>query len=540
MRRFSPLIILLSCLGLGAPAALAAQAATRDQTILFVTGQEPATPIPTLLRSNVVARDVSELLFLPLARLGPGGVTSDDKGFEPVLAKRWTRRDSLTLVFELDPRARWQDGVPVTARDAALALNLARDSTVDASRALLLRRVASATAEDDRHLVVRFRESYDEQLYDAVYHVSPLPAHLVDTIPPGALSRSAFASAPVGNGPYRWVRRVPGQQVDLEASPDFFLGTPGPKRVTILIARDAEARLNLLLSGGADAASALGPLANISRVQAAPTLAVYPVPTLSVAYILFNQRDPADRARPHPILSDRDVRAAIVMALDLPAMVRATFGTWAEVPYGPVPQLLWIRKPGFRPPAANPAGARALLAARGWRDTDGDGVLDKGGRPLVLGLNFPAQSAPRGQLALLVQEQLRQVGIKIEVNRIDGPVWQERRDKGEFDLDFGNATMDPSPAGLVQSWSCAGRGGSNVASYCNPAVDSLLARAQHDRKNALSLYRRAVETIVNDAAAVFVYSTTDPFTVARRVRQVEIPAAYPLAALWRWDPGPAH
>lgn len=537
MRRVSLLFAILFLASLAVPSTGRAQSATRAQTIIYVTGQEPATPIPTLLQGNVAARDVSELIFLPLARLGPNNMTVGDKGFEPVLARSWSRRDAVTLVFELDPRGRWQDGVPVTARDAALALNLARDSTVDPSRALLLRRVASATAEGNGRLVVRFREAYDEQLYDAVYHVSPLPAHLVDTIPVGALAKSAFASAPVGNGPYRWVRRVPGQQIDLEANDAFFLGRPGPRRVTILIARDQEARLNLLLSGGADAAAVLGAVANIARVQAVPSLTIYPVPTLSVAYILFNQRDPTDLTRPHPILADRDVRAAIAMALDVTAMVRATFGTWAEVPIGPVPQLSWIRDPSAKPPAPNPARARALLAARGWRDTDGDGILEKNGRPLALGLNYPVQSAPRGQVALLVQEQLRQVGIRIDINRIDGPVWQERRSKGDFDLDFGNATMDPSPSGLVQSWSCAGRGGSNVAYYCNPAVDSLLDRALYDRKNALKLYRQAVRTIVDDAAAVFVYSTTDPFTVATRVKKVEVPAAYPLAALWRWNPG---
>ena len=205
-----------------------------------------------------------------------------------------------------------------------------------------------------------------------------------------------------------------------------------------------------------------------------------------MSYLSFNQRDPANLDRPHPILSDPDVRAAIVKALDRRAMVEATFGPWAAVPEGPVPQLSWIRDPAFRPAPADPAGARALLRARGWIDTDGDGILDKDGKPLALGLNFPGQSAPRGQMALQVQEQLRQVGIRIDLNRLDFPVWSERRDRGNFDIDFANATMDPSPAGLVQSWSCAGRGGANKAYYCDPTVDSLLAQAlRAPRKEAL-------------------------------------------------------
>jgi len=536
-RILRPALLVASASALAAP-AVAAQSPERTQTVVIAVTQDPVSPIPTLLGGRASNRDVSELLFLPLARLGPGGVTIGDKGFVPQLARSWTRRDPLTLVFEMDPRARWHDGAPVTARDAALALNLARDPAVDASRALLLRRIASATAEDDRHLVVRFTEAYDEQLYDVIFHVSPLPAHLVDSIPRGQLATSAYAAHPVGSGPYRWARRVPGQQLDLVANDAFFLGKPGPRRVTVLPVREMESILNLLVSEVADVTPTLGTLANIQRVSAEKRVTIYPLPSYVVGSILFNQRDPADLSRPHPILADAAVRRAIVMALDIPAMVRATFGDWAVVPYGPVPQLSWVRDPSAHLPPPDPASARALLRSRGWSDSDGDGILDRHGKPLTLGLSYPAQNAARGQMALLVQEQLRQVGVRIEVNRLDGPVWLERRGQGLFDLDFGSATMDPSPSGMAQSWSCAGRGGSNVAWFCDPGVDSLLQAAQHDRKHARDIYREAAQAIVNAAAAIFMFSPTEPFTVASRIRGVDVDPTYPYAALWRWRPGP--
>ncbi len=523
---------------LAATSAAGGQAASRQETVVIAMGREAATPIPTLIRGNAAAQDISALLFLPLALLGPNNITVGDKDFVPQLARSWKRRDSLTLVFEMDPRAHWHDGVPVTARDAALALNLARDSSVSANTGLLLRRIKSVTAEDPQHLAVRFTEAYDEQLYDVIYHVSPLPAHLIDTIPKGGLVNSAYASAPVGNGPYRWSRRVPGQQLDLVANDQFFLGKPGPRRVTILIASDPEARLNLLLSGAGDVLQTLGTTSEAARVQADKRLAIYPTPSFGVGYLLFNQRDPTDLSRPHPILADRDMRAAIQMALDIPAIVEATFGDWASVPVGPVPELFWIRDPTARPSRQNTTGALALLKARGWFDTDGDGYLDRDGKPLALSISFPASSTPRAQIALLAQEQLRHIGIKIELNRLEGSVWNERRNLGNFDIDFGQATLDPSPYGLMQSWGCAGRGGSNVAYFCDPAVDSLLGAALTSRKDALAIYRQAVRTLVADAPAVFVYSQTLPFTVSRRIRRVEVNPTYLYSALWRWNPGP--
>lgn len=538
MRRPLPSAALsLLVLFVAAPAA-SGQTAARQETVVIAMGREPSTPIPTLIRGSAASQDVSTLLFLPLAELGPNNITVGDKDFVPALARSWKRRDSLTLVFEMDPRARWHDGAPVTARDAALALDLARDSTVSAATALLLRRIASVTAEDPQHLVVRFTEAYDEQFYDVIWQVSPLPAHLLDTIPRGQLLNSAYAAAPVGNGPYRWSRRIPGQQLDLVANDAFFLGKPGPRRVTILTVTDPEPRMNLMLSGGADVLQTLGSSTDISRVQADKQLAIYPTPSFGVGYLLFNQRDPADLSRPHPILADRDVRAAIEMALDVPAIVEATFGDWAGVPVGPVPDLSWIRDPGARPPHQNTTGALALLKARGWFDSDGDGYLDRNGTPLALSISFPASSATRAQVALLAQEQLRHVGIKVTLNRLEGSVWNERRNKGNFDIDFGQATLDPSPYGLMQSWGCAGRGGSNVAYYCDPKVDSLLSAALLDRKHAQALYRQAVRTIVDDVPAVFIYSPTLPFTVSKRIRRVEINPTYLYSALWRWNPGP--
>ena len=101
--------------------------------------------------------------------------------------------------------------------------------------------------------------------------------------------------------------------------------------------------------------------------------------------------------------------------------------------------------------------------------------------------------------------------------------------------------MDPSPAGMVQSWSCAGRGGANKAYYCNPNVDSLLALAlRAPRKEALALYRQAVRTIAADAPAVFLYTLTTPMAVNARIRHVELVAVAPWSAVWRWAPGPSR
>jgi peptide/nickel transport system substrate-binding protein len=242
----------------------------------------------------------------------------------------------------------------------------------------------------------------------------------------------------------------------------------------------------------------------------------------------------------HPILTDPEVRRAIAMGLDRDALVRATFGDFAAVAEGPVAQLHWIRGPGDRAVRHDRQAAVALLAGRGWRDSDGDGVLDRNGQALALRLNYPAPSATRAMIAQLAQEQLKGLGVRIELVRLDGPVWAERRGKGEFDIDFSSASLDPSPAGLVQSWSCAGRSGSNVAQYCNPQVDSLMERAIIGRGDVRRLWRDAIRTLNRDVPAVFVFAPANAMVVHRRFTAPEIRPEGWWSGIWRWRIAPGR
>jgi peptide/nickel transport system substrate-binding protein len=524
------------CASVATPGA--AQRSAAPGTVVIVEPQYAAMPIPTLMydaAAHTANFAVADQLFLRLATLGNDMTTAGDRGFRPGLARSWTRRDSVTIVFELDPRARWHDGVPVTSRDVVHTFQLARDPQRSPRLARPLRWITDVRAEGSHRVVFRFSRAYGEQVYDAVHHVQPLPAHLVAGHDRDALRQSEFARQPVGNGPFRWSRAEPGQFVELTRVTDFFLGAPGIERLVIRVATSPDARLNLMLSGEGDAMENLiPPLANLERLRRSDQLRLVTSPSATVGYLLFNQRARGDTSRPHPILSDPIVRRALVLALDRESMVRAAYGPYARVATGPVSQILWI---GARLPRAarqNVPAARRMLADAGWRDSDGDGILDRGGRPLTLGLQFPTTSTVRRQMALQAQEQLRGIGVNIEVDGFEGPVWFERRNAGEFDIDFSSATQDPSPSGLLQSWSCAGIGGTNVAHYCNPAVDSLMNLAIATQADPMPLWRDAIRLIERDAPAAFMYAPVNVVAVDRRIRDVHIRPDSPWAAVREW------
>jgi ABC-type transport system substrate-binding protein len=485
-------LLLLSLAGSSA----AQSSSSRRGSIVIVTGEQPTMPIPTMMEGAAGTQgnlELADQLFCRLAGLGPTLLTAGDRGFVPLLARSWTRRDSVTLAFDLDPRARWQDGVPVTARDVVFTFERARNPSIAPRLVALLRRITSVTAEGERRVVFRFSEPYAEQLYDATFHAAPLPAHLLDTIPPEGLARSSFVTHPVGSGPYRLVRTVAGQFVELAANQDFFLGRPKIGRVIIRVASDPDARINLLLSGQADAIdNVIPPLDNLHRIKRDTSLRLIPVPSPSVGFLLFNQRDPADPAAPHPVLSDLRVRRAITLGLDRHLLVHAVFGSYAEVPYGPVSSILWIRNGAPKARRQDVEEARQLLAAAGWRDSDSDGILEF-------------------------------------------PLWIERRTGGKFDIDFAGTIQDPSPSGLTQAWSCTG--GTNVAKYCNPRVDSLLdvAIRGQPKENPGQPWFAALRQIEDDAPATFLYAPFYVYAVKRHYRNVSIMPASSWLLLREWS-----
>lgn len=528
------LILAFATLSLACRAPLAAQASSG--TVVIVTGEQATLPVPTLMEGTANTRansEVADQLFLRLALRKPGRGTTDPDGYEPVLARSWSRRDSLTLAFDLDPRARWHDGVPVTAADVVFSFHRALDPAIAPSLAEQLRYISQVSSEGQHRVVIRFSRVYSEQFFDATYYVQPIPAHLLAGIPPDSLARSAYVSAPVGDGPYRWVRALPGELVELRAVPTFFLGRPGLARVIFRTATDPAARMNLLLSGEADALSNIvPPLSDRDRLEATGEFRMVTASSPLLGYLLFNERASGDSLRPHPILSDLRVRRALTLALDRRAMIQAVFGPYARVPFGPVSQALGLS--GITPPAARTdvAEARQLLAQAGWRDSDGDGTLDRSGLPLRLTLNVPSTSLMRKQLAVIAQEQLRQVGVALDVAVLERSVWQERHVGGRFDIGFGALNQTPTPSALRSDWSCGAV--DNVAHYCDPVVDSLFTAAALMLRDPGPTYLAALRRLEADAPAIFLYAPLNVIAVHRRFENVEMRGESPWLMLWRW------
>lgn len=476
-------------------------------TFAISTGGDPDILIPSLVSTTQAAQMV-DLVYDRLADIGDSLNVAGDAGFTPRLADRWTwSPDSLSIAFHINPRAKWHDGRPVRSSDVRFTLESARDSTLGSTVGSMLTNIDSVSVPDSATAVFWFHKRTPQQFYDATYQMPIMPEHIWKAIAPSAWRASDAAKHPIGSGQFRFVRWTPRTAVEVGADTVNYRGAPKLSRVVWSIAPDFGTALTRFLTGETDFFEVLRP-ENIPEVAKHPNLRVKTYRGLAYLFAQFNLRDPANRARPHPIFGNREVRRALTMATDRATIVRSVYDTLALPAIGPTVRAYPTTDPNIQQIPFDLPRARQILDSLGWRVTGSDGIRSRNGRPLRFTLSVPNTSKVRIRLAVLIQEQLRQAGAKVDVEQLDFPVLVEKERKRAFDAAIGQWNTQPSPGSVRGSWGTAGSrasSGTNYGSYENPVFDAYVdsALASFDRAKGKSYFTKAYETIVEDAPAIW-------------------------------------
>lgn len=520
-------LLLAACAGDAAPDRRAdAPAGEVGGTIVIAVGAEPNTFFPPRI-GGIIAKQVSDLLYERLAEIGPELNTLGDDGYEPSLARAWRwSDDSLQITFELAPGARWHDGAPVTSRDVRFTFDLNRHPDVASPVMGILAGIDSVSTPDSLTATFWFARRSPEQFHDAAARLAILPSHLLGEIPAGDLATHPRLREPVGSGRFRFVRQVPGSLLELGADTGHHRGRPRLDRVIFTVAEPATA-VTQLLAGDADVFEAIQP-SDMPRLASAADVAPHLGPSHQYSFIAFNLREAGNPARPHPVLGDRDVRRALSMLVDRETIVRSVWDSLAVVGIGPFPRTLPTADTALRQLPHDPARGAALLDSLGWRDTDGDGVREKGGVPLRLSILVPESSAFRQRIGVIVQDQLRRNGVDLEVASLEFNAFGARMERRDFDLVIVTWILaDGSPSGAPNTWGTSGaraRGGQNFGGYASPVFDAHVdsGLASFDRDERRRHFSAAYQTAIDDAPAIWLYEARNAFGIHQRFRRPEI------------------
>lgn len=460
----------------------------------------------------------------------------------PWLAQSWDTTavgtDSLALTFSLRRDVRWQDGRLTSAHDVAHTFRIARDPRAAYVDAAALLSYAPRPEVIDS-FTIRFRLRRHPGYLEAFFLLPPLPAHVLGDADPAGAARHPLGTEPVGNGPFRFVRRS-AQEWVFEANPDFPEALGGRPHVDRIVYRTIPEQTSLvteLLTGRLDLAVSIRP-PQVQRIQEAADTRIVTFPVPNWIFLALNTR--------LPYFDERDERRAIAMAIDRRALVDGIMGGLNVTGAASVTPV----HPAFDATSAMrfaPDSARILLDRAGWRDRDGDGVReDAAGRPLRFRLKVWQGAGSYRELAEAVQAQLARVGVAaqpevVEFNTFLAQVQGRETPTGrtrDFDAAIGNWTDNLLRKDDSQLLHSRHRDGARQwTGFNSPGLDSLLdvLATESDTAVAAPLWREYQHALVDDSPLVFLFYAIGINGVHNRLRGLpQRDPRGPLGTIGRW------
>ena len=480
----------------------------------FAIADDPQTLDPLFAHAdaNSVEQQLARLAFEPFIDIDTRGRAIPVLLARiPTVANGDLSRDGRTIVYRLRRGARWQDGVPVTARDVLFTLRAIVDPHNPVRSREGYDRVASAVRVDDHTVRIELKSPWAPAVATLFsYGSAPqyvLPAHLLAN--EARLDQAAFGSNPIGDGPYRFVSWQRGDHLVYEATAAYWGRPARAPRLDIRIIPDPGTNFTALASGTLDW-NLISPVQEQSLLNK-PSIAFRYVPLALIAGIAINTT--------HPPLDDVRVRRAIAAAIDRQAISdKITFKRYPVVDTAQ-PLGSWARDPAVHLPAYDPAAADALFDAAGWK-RDTDGLRVKNGKRLALTyVQFP-ESQTGVRAAAFIERELQARGIDLTLKSVtNAKLFLPKSEhgalaSGDFDLAYVPWPMgaDPDDSFLL---SCAGA--ANVMHWCDPQVDALERRAliaplQAERKTLYAAIERRVAAQVPivylfDPSYIYAYRT---------------------------------
>lgn len=466
-----------------------------------------------------LAQDIIGLMFLSLTT-----INQDLRTFSPLLAKSWEFSDDRKkLTFHLRDDVYWWDGEKTTAEDVAFTHRLITHPQVTWSGKSWKEHIEKIEAVDDTTVVYHFTRVYPYQIMDAAEGVI-LPEHILHDLPPEEFRTAAFNSHPVGNGPFRFKSWEQQQQLELVRNANY-CEQPKPHldRIVFRIVPDRTTLITQLQAGEIDFVENMSPKTFQQTKEAYSNgnsdIRPYGFLGRNYDYIAWNTIDPEaydpkvhgtvesfDKI-PNPYFADKRVRQAMTYAINRD-LIREAIGYGLLIPmHGAISPILWAHDETIPEIPYNQDKARTLLAEAGWQDVDDDGILEKDGREFRFTLKTNTGNVRREQACTLIQEMLKQIGVQMEIQMLEGlTFFNSLRDK-QFDaaLSGWSVALKVDYAPIFHSQAAIQQ--YNFTAYRSPRFDSLNREAvlASDIERAKRLWSQVETLLLEDQPYTWLY-----------------------------------
>ncbi len=426
--------------------------------------------------------------------------------------------DQKTITFKLKPNLKWADNQPLSSADVMFTWQAVTDEKNASPYASDFLLVKKAETPDPQTFRVTYAQAYAPAL-DSWAGLQILPKHLLEG---KDLHTTAFARKPVGSNYYKLDNWKHGEHLMLSRNANSVLG---PAQIDSLVTRiipDNSAQFLELMADNIDLMG-LDPIKYSRIIPARPELlkklALYKELGNSYTYMGFNLK--------HKPFDDVRVRRAINYAIDKQEIIDGVYlglGINIASPYKPGTR--WSN-PALQPYPYDPAKARALLKEAGFTDSNGDGILERDGKPFSFEI-ITNQNKEREKSAVLIQRRLKEVGIDVRIRAIEWASFISRFIKtGDFDvvvLGWGLG-LDPDQYNIWHS-SQQAPGQFNFIGYNNPKIDALLeqGRLELNPDKRMVIYHKFAEILLEDSPIIYLSAGYGLTAIHKRVKGIDDPA----------------
>jgi len=399
--------------------------------------------------------------------------------------------EQIVATFTMKKGLKWEDGQPLTSADSVFGWELLCHPDTSSSKYACERSV-SYVATDDVTTVWTGLPGFMDATYFLNY-ATPYPKHILGGVAPKDIAGSVYARKPLSFGPFKLVEWVAGDHITVEKNPNYWRAAEGLPKVDQIIYKfipDTNQLVAQLLAGEVDLGTQDGVNETAAPIllQAEATGLLKPqfITGTTWEHIDFNI-DPVDER--YVFFDDVKVRQAIAYGTDRQSMVDDILYGRSKVQNAYIPE----EHPMY--PAADkitvypydPEKAKALLKEAGWADTNGDGIVEKGGQAFECSVGTTAGNKLRETSLQLFQQNMKDIGIKVNLDFVPSGVWFADGPDGplfgrRFDLGLFAWLTSVEPPGTL--YSCTeipaadnAWGGQNETGYCNPKYDEWVNKA---------------------------------------------------------------
>ena len=535
--------------------------------ILFIGGCEKESPVRQnrvviglssdissvnpLFAFSVDEGTISELLYLSLINF----TWDEEKGNskpEPMLAKSWEwGKDSSSIIFYLRDDVYWSDGKKFNAEDVVFSFDVYSDPDVQSR---LFETFTDFYTDKKNHIDIKktfeVRDSFTVKinylphstptLSETAFHI--IPRHVFEKIERKNIATSDENFKPITDGPFSLESWDKTQSIKLKANKNSFLYNPDcVDELIFKIVPDYNSRLTQLKKKEIDLVELIK-TEDIKEIQKQEHLKITPQKGREYDYLGWSNIDhelynSTGKIKPHNLFGSSAVRKALTYAINRKEILDEYLLGYGQLSIGPVSSIFKDAiDPGLKPYEYDLKKAKSLLEAEGWKDSDNDGILEKGNLEFKFKLFIPSGNPRRSYAATVIKNNLKQIGIDVTIETIELGVLIDNMYKKNMDA-WMIGWYVTIPLDLKFLWySDLKKNPYNFASYQNKEADKVLDEISNEKdQNRLNeLYKEFQKIIYEDEPVTFLYWVDNIVAYNKKIENIDIDPLGAIHYCWKW------